>query len=128
MLVRVSRKHVAQSTCIVGLLGAGVGVWAASFGTCSQSEVCSTFNNRNIRGRQADPLRWPHLRVAMDRGPDGCCGLSWLQRNESVNIAALWCGSHSSLRAFQIMLRDACLMPFWLLLLVVMHVAHGPFR
>lgn len=73
-----------------------------------------------------DEVLWPALSVACDQGSDGVCALTYMQRKKRLLAEEGWCGSHGSWRDFQKMIRDSGNHAFWMLLLLVMNVVHGP--
>lgn len=74
----------------------------------------------------SQPLNWVHGTICMDMGSDGFAGMNYAQRVLNLSIEQLHDPSHGSWRDFQRMLREGGMMCYWLLLMVVMNMVHGP--
>lgn len=66
-----------------------------------------------------------HLLISADQGGDGLCGASFL-RAIGANISVIVDWSHCSNNDFHDALRDLGLFRFWLLVMILLHVEHGP--
>lgn len=75
----------------------------------------------------SDPFRWPHLTIAADQGSDGMAAYWYLQHCQ-VNCMMLCDWSHGAWADTKGMLRDMGLFPWWLLMMVTLNLAHGPFN
>ena len=70
---------------------------------------------------------WLHLTLNIDQGSDMLCGGTHL-RSLMLCITLVCDWSHGGQNDFYDCLKELGLFPFWLLLLIVMNVEHGPFH
>lgn len=94
----------------------------SSFRTHARRRVHSARQQPRRRGRN-----WLAIALALAR-PRFRWGFAvgFLGRQERLVVEPLWCASHSSWRDFQRVLKATNLWTYWLLLLITMNVAHGP--
>lgn len=79
------------------------------------------------QGEAPPPLQWRHLTICMDMGSDGFAGMNFAQQELGLNVEPLFDPSHGSWRDCQRMIRESNLMSYWLVLMMVMNLLHGPF-
>ena len=68
---------------------------------------------------------WKHLTICADQGSDGLSAVSFL-RSLGVSMTFISDWSHGAQNDFYDTLKDLSLWNFWVMMLVVMNVEHGP--
>lgn len=72
-------------------------------------------------------IQWPHMNIAIDQGSDGLAAMWWLFM--MCLCATFWLDfSHGAWRSVQGMMTDVGLKPWWLLMMIMFNVAHGPWN
>ena len=73
------------------------------------------------------PSKWKHLNMAIDQGGDGLAAMVWLF-HWLINITFWLDFSHGAWRSIQGTISDLGLKSWWLLMLVMFNVPHGPWN
>jgi hypothetical protein len=95
-------------------------------GTLAVNGLASFVPPAAREGIWANWRSWRHLLISIDQGSDGICATNYLKHlKANVTIYCDW--SHGANNDFSETLRAMGLFPYWLLMLIVFNVEHGPF-